>query len=1263
MNKTTLLSAELLANPSVFADFCVTSKSAENSCEIEFIPAKYLDKLATTLGDESLEEVLEILKNNPTPKGVDDTQNSTLCDFILKEADAHPERIAIVDQNTSISYQALVKKAIDVSSQLHQNGVSPGSIVGLCMERQWQMVAGLLGIMISGCTYLPLDPKYPKSRIQYMLTQSAACAVVVDQQNRAVVTDFRLKAIHIDDSVLKSPMPPSKLPRPDGLAYLIYTSGSTGSPKGVAVTHANVVALIEYIAHEVDREALNGVLAATSICFDPSVMEIWVTLSLGGKLILADNVLQLPYLLAAEQVTTCIAVPSAVNTLLLAEPLPSSLNYFFFGGEKLPSELVKKIKRTHPNSHIFNVYGPTEDTVFSTLFEVLDPEQNITIGRAIQPSFAMILDADGNLVKDGQPGELHLGGKKVAQGYLNDPVRTEERFIELPAVVGDKPCRLYKTGDLCRWTVEGQIEFLGRVDQQVKVRGHRVELEEIESVISAIPSVNAAMVCLTEHDNQKILSAYIESTNAQLTSNDIKAVITDKLPSYCMVQRFYRVTLLPRLPNGKLDRSKPPANEACLFVNEQTAQCQLMPDNTLVIQPRASSLPQTIDASLHSQHTSLVRAILSEVAALTGHQEYTEYDAALNFEELGIDSLSIVELNYRISHLFDRKIAQPIFAQYSTANSLASFLLRSGYTDTTSVDKSARYKPSNSDLARFQQHIQQSHPVYRTAKANAWSATDKGILIQQFSELTSRSDRNPFNRLLRTGSATKGMVADSYTNEQREAIIWTTNLYLGLNRDQQAIDAASAALQKFGTGMGTSAAASGLTDLHLAFETEFAQLVGKQSACLFPTGYTANVGVVAGLLGKNDVVIIDQLCHASIVDGANLCGAEVRTFQHNNPDDLARVLQQVATPYRTILVAFEGVYSMGEGAAPVKELVNVAKRFNAMVLVDEAHSFGFYGERGAGICAAQGVTEQVDFIMTTLSKSLGSLGGVIACKKAHVDLLKASARAFIFQASVTPADIAAALSSLSRIRDDDFLREKLWDTTKYMRERFTQAGFDLGTGDGPIVTPHFADKDQLYAIVHGLYKRGIQTSAVTYPIVESGRGRLRFICSAAHTREDVDATLQALIETQEEVCAKSSETKLIKTRRSSTSEVAVDVNDWLMCFADQLESDYLRQLVIPDLALTIIQPNEEAISLWLQDAKPYVGTLKDWSGAQFSMKFQTLEALESLRAYDPLQLLNDISENDCLLAGDIEPFIWFIARLTELNQDLSRSGRSESVVS
>jgi hypothetical protein len=322
-----------------------------------------------------------------------------------------------------------------------------------------------------------------------------------------------------------------------------------------------------------------------------------------------------------------------------------------------------------------------------------------------------------------------------------------------------------------------------------------------------------------------------------------------------------------------------------------------------------------------------------------------------------------------------------------------------------------------------------------------------------------------------------------------------------------------------------------------------------------------------------------------------------------------------------------------------------------MSVLSKAHSFGFYGEKGAGICAAQGITEEVDFIMTTLSKAMGSLGGVVAARTEHIGLLKSSARAYIFQASVSPADMAAALTALRRLRADDSLRERLWDTTRYMRQRFTAAGFELGKGDGPIVTPHFSDKDKLYAIVQAMYKRGIQTSAVTYPIVESGRGRLRLICSAAHTREDVDKTLAALIEAEREA---DEQLTAARARVEEINSMPADVENWAHGF-----SAYLNRVVAeaphpaPHLAAHVYLPNQEAlITLHVTGRK--VALSRDMHSAlpSCSLFLTTSEALSALCTSNIQGMLHCISNGTYVLKGQIEPFVWLFARLVEHQKEV-----------
>jgi len=340
----------------------------------------------------------------------------------------------------------------------------------------------------------------------------------------------------------------------------------------------------------------------------------------------------------------------------------------------------------------------------------------------------------------------------------------------------------------------------------------------------------------------------------------------------------------------------------------------------------------------------------------------------------------------------------------------------------------------------------------------------------------------------------------------------------------------------------------------------------------------------------------------------------------------------------------------------------MAKKYNALDLVDEAHSFGFYGAGGAGICAAQGITDEVDFIMTTLSKSLGSLGGVVAASQEHVDLLKSSSKAYIFQASISPADMAAALTSLRRIRYDDTLRERLWDTTRYMRQRFKDAGYDLGTGDGPIVTPHFSGKNKLYAIVQSLYERGVQTSAVTYPIVEIGRGRLRLICSATHTREDVDKTLEALIEAELEV------NEQLATVCDETRDLNIthsDVEVWANTFSSFLKKSITEaSSPTPNLSICIsVSDQSEPISILFKDGEVTMNTSTSYDFPSCSLHLTEISAVYALKSFNIQGLLNSIIKGTCVLKGQVEPFVWLIGRIIDKQQythDHADSERSRS---
>ncbi|MCG8459855.1 MAG: aminotransferase class I/II-fold pyridoxal phosphate-dependent enzyme, partial [Holophagales bacterium] len=799
---------------------------------------------------------------------------------------------------------------------------------------------------------------------------------------------------------------------------------------------------------------------------------------------------------------------------------------------------------------------------------------------------------------------------------------------------------------------------------QVKIRGFRIELEEIESTLEAMVGVDGAAAAVVDGaGGQKMLVGYVVSrgraaTSEAVTSEAVRAYLAERLPGYMVPRVLMHVDELPRLPSGKLDRKGLPKPEASRLFDgpeDRAPHCDTGASDTGASSNIGGMEHLLAGLSRDQRHAVLLSIIRGEIASLLRLRDSEQVPPDHSLYDLGLDSLTTVELSSRLSALLGRKLPVSAILERSTPAAVADHVLDSigeatKPASTEPASTQERRGGASDTLGSFQAQIQSCYPPFLAAKAPSWSATDKGTLVRELKQLVSRPG-DPFCKLVRTGSAHRGVVADVDSDRAREALIWTTNLYLGLNRDPRVIEEARSALERFGTGMGTSAAASGITDLHLEFERAFAELVGKPSACLFPTGYTANVGAVAGLLGKGDVVVMDQLCHASIVDGARLCGATIRTFRHNDPSDLKSVLETEASPYRTVLVILEGVYSMGEGAAPVAEIARTAKKYDALVLVDEAHSFGFYGPRGAGLCAAQGATEQVDFIMTTLSKALGSLGGVVAAREEHIALLKSSSRAFIFQASTSPADIAAALAALRRLSTDDGLRERLWDTTAYMRQRFSEAGYDLGTGDGPIVTPHFSDKDELFAIVNGLFERGVHTSAVTYPIVESGRGRLRFICSASHTREDVDRTLEALIDAQREA----------EQERRDAAEDANDthagrsaVEEWADAFSAHLKETVSRAPVpTPSLAVSVGIPDDgEPISIVLDERGVTVGadeprTRESHDTPFCSLRLTSHPAVSALCSSDMQGLLDSILEGTCVLKGQVEPFIWLMGRMVD----------------
>jgi amino acid adenylation domain-containing protein len=488
------------------------------------------------------------------------------------QAGRTPGAIAIVCGAERMTYQELNRRADQVADGLRALGVGPEVPVGLYLDRSVALVVGLLGILKAGGAYVPLDPAYPQERVAFML-EDAQTTVLLTQQH--LVEKLPQGAFQDQCRVvcLDRAWPPiaqaraeSSLPLVscDNLAYIIYTSGSTGRPKGVAITHRSAVAFVQWAQTVFSFDELAGVLAATSICFDLSVFELFVPLSVGGTAIIAENALALPELPPEPPVTLVNTVPSAMTELVHHVGIPSSVRTINLAGEPLPLRLVEQLFQREHVRRVLNLYGPSEDTTYSTWIELeRDADKPPTIGRPIHNTQVAILDALGMLTPIGVPGELHLGGVGLARGYLNRPHLTAERFV--PDQFSGRPgARLYRTGDLARYLPDGTIEYLGRIDHQIKLRGFRIELSEIEAVLSRHPAVREAVVVVREDgpasdgSTDKRLVAYCTTDQPAPSLEALRQVLKQHLPEYMLPSAIMILDALPLTANGKVDRSALP---------------------------------------------------------------------------------------------------------------------------------------------------------------------------------------------------------------------------------------------------------------------------------------------------------------------------------------------------------------------------------------------------------------------------------------------------------------------------------------------------------------------------------------------------------------------------------------------------------------------------------------------------------------------------------------------------------------------------------
>ncbi len=486
----------------------------------------------------------------------------TLPQLIEAQVATTPDNVAVIFEEQKLTYQELNQKANQLAHYLRKLGIKPDTLVGICVERSLEMVVGLLGILKAGGAYVPIDPEYPDERLSYMIADSQV-EVLLTQSfllNKLPKSEAKVICLDQDWSTINTEQN-SNLDisiTAENLAYMIYTSGSTGNPKGAMNKHRGIVNRLLWMQETYQLNENDRVLQKTPFSFDVSVWEFFWPLLTGAKLVMAKpeghrDSKYLIKLIQQQQITTLHFVPSMLQIFLEDAEVHKcmSLRRVICSGEALPYDLQERFF-DHLHCQLHNLYGPTEAAIDVTYWQCQPhhPLKKVPIGRPVANTQLYILDAHLQPVPIGVTGELHIGGVQVGEGYFNKPELTEAKFIPNPF---DENTLLYKTGDLCRYLEDGNIEYLGRIDYQIKLRGFRIELGEIEASLVSHPDIKESVVIATKEQENKRLVAYCVSKKPILPEN-LREYLKTQLPDYMVPSTFMMLDKLPLTPNGKVDR-------------------------------------------------------------------------------------------------------------------------------------------------------------------------------------------------------------------------------------------------------------------------------------------------------------------------------------------------------------------------------------------------------------------------------------------------------------------------------------------------------------------------------------------------------------------------------------------------------------------------------------------------------------------------------------------------------------------------------------
>ena len=1063
------------------------------------------------------------------------------------------------DDEIRLSYQALDRRARAIGAHLTKMGMR-GERVLLLYPPGLDFVEGLMGCLYAGVTAIPA---YPPRRNRYMARIDAisgdadakAALTVADVADRVIglLEDAPslqkatwLATDQVPDAAAGDWQPAT--PDQESLAILQYTSGSTGSPKGVMLSHANVIHNCTLIVHSFEPDRSGAGLSWLPTYHDMGLLGgVLMPLFIGRPNVLMSpmSFLQKPsrWLRGISKYNITISggpnfaydlcVDKITDEELEGVDL-SSWKTGFNGAEPIrPSTIEAFTERFskvgfRPETH-YPCYGMAETTLIVTGSYQSQPpiirsfdgkaldehrvvpaasgeegaRQLVGCGHVLPEEVVLIVDPESlKTLPEHQVGEIWVRSGSVGKGYWNKPTATEETFRASTAT-GD--AGYLRTGDL-GFMDDGELFVTGRLKDLIIVRGVNRYPQDIELTVEhtdpRLQAGSAAAFAVDLNGREcLVVMAEVERTRHKDWSDVIRKIRKDvtnehELPPDVIV--LVRFGALPKTSSGKIQRhacrtafledSLPVIARWTAWSSGDGESDSVVVESTAATTTQAA---QVVSERLTGEVDEFVAEIVMHHVADIAKERAKSMTLDSNIVEMGMDSLERLQIAHSIEETFGGRFPEEVLSEIETCREVA--LATQKYIGT---EPRVRDLPASSTRPAVKREIQPADylfgemPEYKRLKQNEGMLTLTGI-------------PNPYF------SRHQGVTADTTVIEDRELISWSSYNYLGMSGDPIVAQAAKDAVDRFGTSVSASRLVSGEKTIHRELEEGIAEFVGAEDSIVFVGGHATNETSIGHLLGPGDLIVHDSLAHNSIMQGAILSGARRRPFPHNDWEQLDEILTAIRNEYRRVLIVIEGVYSMDGDYPELPMFIDLKKRHQTFLMVDEAHSIGTMGARGRGLGEHFGVEPRdVDLWMGTLSKSFGSCGGYIAGCREVVEYLKYTAPGFVYSVGLSPPNCAAGLAALRLLQEEPQRVASLQANSRLFLKLAKERGLNTGMSNNTAIVPIIVGNSlNSLRLSQRLFERGINVQPILYPAVEETAARLRFFITSLHNENQIRQTV------------------------------------------------------------------------------------------------------------------------------------------------------------